>query len=182
MAIESKSFFSAKNTSALVLVVILVGIGAAIQTVAYPRYIDARDSPDWPTVSGTVIRSEVVLSTNDDGDTMYEAEIEYEYTVDGKDYTCDNVKVHDIGGSSNIRKGADETVEEYSLHSTVTVYYDADDPSNAALEPGATFQHKFLLYVGQAVVVLAVFILTGLVYRHVTRDDRAPEFSWNAET
>ena len=76
----------------------------------------ARQSEQWPVVSGKIIRSFVKTSSSE-GVTSYSADIKYAYTVQGVEHRSDVVV---IGGHSY---GANATVKRYPLGKEYGAYF-----------------------------------------------------------
>lgn len=113
---------------------ILILIGVVVFYFLGGTFLQAYTSPSWPTVQGQVIHSEVALHRDSDGDRMYSPDIAYNYTVNSQQY--DSSQVGMLDGSTSIRGTVQDTVKRYPSGTTVTVYYDPEDPANAVLEPG----------------------------------------------
>ena len=97
----------------------------------------ANASLNWPSTPGHVLESRVKesVSTDDEGGTSvtYAPHIRYEYTVMGTPYSSDHYQLGTQVFSSNLKK-AQEAVNARPVGSTVTVFYNPDDPAEAALE------------------------------------------------
>ena len=102
---------------------------------AKPVLTNARNSSNWPTVLGSITKSELDADTDSDG-TTYSADIEYEYAVNGDAYLGEIVWFGD-GYSSSARHSHQDIVDRYPVGAQVNVYYKPDDPFIAVLEPGA---------------------------------------------
>ncbi|MDD4205780.1 MAG: DUF3592 domain-containing protein [Candidatus Delongbacteria bacterium] len=119
----------------------------------------AKKSETWPTVEGKILSSEVVRKTssssNGGSSTTYHAEVEYEYTIDGKRYFSDRVSFGQYGSSD--RGHAAGIVNIYSPGETATVYYNPEDYNLAVLETGAGFGSWMMLIIG------SIFGIAGIV-------------------
>ena len=116
----------------------------------------AQASENWPTVQGVVEKSDVVRSTDSDGDTTYRAEIIYDYVVNDRSYESNKRRIGATSSSSN-SSGAYKVANQYPEGSTVTVAYNPEAPEEAVLEPGVFLESKILWYVG------LVFMILGLL-------------------
>jgi hypothetical protein len=126
----------------------------------------ARASLTWPSVQGRVIESRVVesRSTDSDGDTTttYRPYIKYEYQVIGTTFTSDKLAVGPAVSTSNYRK-SEEKVNRMPVGSTVTVYYNPDDPTDAVLEQRSNA--KLLLILGIIFAVIGLcFLCPAAIY------------------
>jgi len=125
-------------------------------------------SASWPRVSGTVIRSQTSSATDRDKDTgqrnvMYSADIEFQYRVNGRDYTTKTLHFGQTLGSG---ASADAEIRHmrYPEGATVSIAYDPKDPSVAAAEPGFSLESLWLVVAGLAFIlpcVMAAVIMYG---------------------
>lgn len=123
----------------------------------------ATESQNWPKVMGKITRAEIVeeLDTDEEGFTSktYKPEIEYQYTVGDNEFTSTRIS---FGGtrtySSN--KKAEETLTNYPLNESVSVFYNPQDSSESVLIQG-TKGTMGLIIVG--IVFLAVSIITSCI-------------------
>jgi len=83
---------------------------------------------NFSTTQGRIVRSEVGHGPM----SRRGVEIEYNYTVDGVDYTGHRYRYDD----HNVTLEWDATVEEHPRWSSQTVYYNPKNPADALLEPG----------------------------------------------
>ncbi|MDF1575545.1 MAG: DUF3592 domain-containing protein [Bacteroidales bacterium] len=109
----------------------------------------------WLKTVGTITKSEVD-SWMKDGNSQYEAVINYSYQVAGKQYNSSKITVGGSGSSSSMSR-AKSTVQHYPQGKTLDVFYDPGVPDSAVLKPG----------VGGGDIVLAgiplIFFIIGLL-------------------
>jgi hypothetical protein len=87
----------------------------------------------WAQTVGTVLSATVKIRRLG----QIRAEIPmviYSYEVDGRPYQSYRVRAGDDTGQIPVVTNASTTLDRYPVGSNVTVYYDPDDPANAALE------------------------------------------------
>lgn len=85
----------------------------------------------WPSVTGTVVKSEVKVRKTSEDYTEY-PDITYTYEVMGKAYRCKQILPGgEIGGM-----GVESTLKRYPMNAQVTVYYNPQNPKDAVLEAG----------------------------------------------
>jgi hypothetical protein len=87
----------------------------------------------WAQTVGTVLSATVKIRRLG----QIRAEIPmviYSYEVDGRPYQSYRVRAGDDTGQIPVVNTASVTLDRYPVGSNVTVYYDPDDPANAALE------------------------------------------------
>jgi hypothetical protein len=96
--------------------------------------LKARRAKAWPTVSGQIIRSELTRGASSRGGTTNYANVHYSYRVMGQDYQSDQVSPPILPGGRTGGMIAGSIVNKYPLGSTVTVYYNPENPADALLE------------------------------------------------
>lgn len=111
-----------------------------------PGLEEAKASQEWPSVQGTIERSQVVRKRRGSNKkTTYSADVIYRYSVAGESFESNQVR---FGGdvSSSSSKHAYKTTGLYPKGKRVTVYYNPKEPSAAVLEAGSNFSTKALYY------------------------------------
>jgi hypothetical protein len=134
---------------------ICFGLAALLMFLAARR--TSKQASAWPSVRGTIVKSEVEQFEERDSDGRYRKSyrpaIEYTYAVQGRELHGNQIKLMmQVSGSEGF---AARTVAKYPKDSAVEVHYDPGNPSNAALEnpTGATWII--------AVIALAMFALAA---------------------
>lgn len=92
--------------------------------------INGTSCSNWPLAQGTVTASSLKKVEKKWGES-YEAEIRYEYQVNGKTYSGDRIQF----GSSAFKDAA-ATVAKYPINAKIGVRYEKANPAASALEPG----------------------------------------------
>lgn len=143
---------------ALPLFLAAVGIGL----VAYCRVLASRAerSQFWPPATGTVTRSEVVMSSHQRS-SVYRALIEYTYRVGDQDYTGDTICA---GGTldTSMRRHAERRCAKYPLGASVPVFYDPSHPDRSCLEKTAEGVGLFTA-IGVGLIAVAALSLLGIL-------------------
>jgi len=148
---------------------ILVFLGGGIYLI-YRSVKDkqkAKLSLSWPSTVGKVIESRVVEShSTSDGDTTttYKPYVKYEYQVVGETFTSDKLSIGPAVSTSNYRK-SQEKVNRMPVGSTLTVFYNPDDPTDAVLEQRSNTTVMLILgivftVIGLCVILPIVIIMT----------------------
>jgi hypothetical protein len=127
---------------ALPAVAILAAIFGVAGFVRTRRLASA--SAGWPTVSGTVttsdvIEEEILDESNNDKAIIrkihrYQVDLRYAYEVGQRDFVGTAVN-WGWTGIYGLRELAETAASQYRQGQPVTVYYDPEQPRNAALEP-----------------------------------------------
>jgi hypothetical protein len=142
------------NPVTLGIIFALVG-GALFFLFALPPLQYSMASRSWPTVSGTVTRSDVDVWKSD-GKTHYQPDIAYAYFVDGRKYSSSKITVGDPPLDNSVAP-AKRMQAKYPVGEEVLVYYDPELPESSALEPG-TKSGDYLL-----AAICALFFISGLL-------------------
>jgi len=158
------------NANPITLGIVFALIGGAIFFLfAWPPLQYANTSKSWPSVPGTITKSEIDIWRSDNK-THYQTDIAYAYSVDGKKYTSSKITVGDPPLDNNVTP-AKRLQAEYPVGKDVDVYYDPELPESAALKPG-TKTGDYLL-----AGICAIFFFSGLLalYQGLKAKRRAAE-------
>lgn len=142
------------------VVVVAFGIGALLCMMAYAQWRMSRTAAGWPTVAGTIVRSEVesyeerVGGANGTLTTFYRPVLEYAYAVGGQEYRSAQIRLNvALSGAKTFAEGV---IGKYPQGTAVSVRYDPDNPSSAVLEnPGSV--SWYLLTLAVAAFAFAVW-------------------------
>ena len=126
---------------------------------------------DYRTTKGTVLSSEVGIGQSVNHTSagvssrlkeMYFPNVHYEYRVNGTDYENDNFWQERV--QINQIEKIEALVAKYPAGSSVTVYYNPDNPSNSFLEslPEVNFRP---MIIGIAIVALLIIVgISALIF------------------
>ena len=149
----------------------IILLGAAFVNYGFDQRTKAKESVNWPSITGKILNSEVEKRTSTTGtgssrktSTTYVAVIKYEYTLDGTTYTSDRIA---FGGKAATSAGS--LVNKYPKAKSVNVYYNPDDPKEAALETGLKNESWFFPGFG------AVWMIPGvlMVWKGIKSSNKA---------
>ncbi|MGD9639288.1 MAG: DUF3592 domain-containing protein [Alphaproteobacteria bacterium] len=161
-SIKNKSYKNSPKSNLWFSRVFLV-VGVVLFSFGAKEFVKARESVDWLNVPGKIISStlDVHRSVGTSSNTTYEAEVLYEYEVDGVVYNNNNVAYGFYSSSSpaNPRK----IVNRYPKDKQVVVYFKPDKPEESVLETGIQMQTLFTPILG------ALFIFVGLWWAKVSK-------------
>jgi Protein of unknown function (DUF3592) len=118
------------------LPLMLTGFGLVLLLFFINARRSSQQAASWPAVRGKIIRSEVEQYEERDSDgrlqTEYRPVVEFSYPVHGREYYGNQIK---RGLEVSAGKAyAEKVVTTYPVGSAVTVHYDPNDPTSAALE------------------------------------------------
>jgi hypothetical protein len=149
---------------------VLASLGTCLFFGGISAYVRSSASAAWPAVEGVITVSEIEVrqetrerrrGTSSIKERrvvdVYEADVKYTYTVDGKGYTGDRITYFSHATDSEAL--AREDVEKYPVGKKVPVHHDPEDPSTAVLEPGS---HVAMIIV-PAVLALLLWGLAATV-------------------
>ena len=148
-----------------VVAIVLLAVGAAVTWFSVRNVVRGLNSRNWPTVLGTVLASDVVISPNSDSDgstsTTFGAKITYQYEVEGQQFFGDRRTFAEYRSSSSAR--AHRIAHQYPPGSQVAVYYHPWRPELCVLEPGIRWHGFLVAGIGLSLVVLGLLGILGIV-------------------
>ncbi len=147
--------------------VLFLIVGIVVTLIGRSMLHEAGESENWPSTSGVIEASTVVQSREYDSSkkkskTVYRANIDYTYQVDGKKFYGDKIS---FGGTTTDRKAAYKLTSKYPKNAQVSVYYSPDEPENSVLEPGKTW----LTYIPFGSGILFAFVGVCLTLKPVLK-------------
>lgn len=151
----------------------LVAGGLALMALVGHEYLGIRQSTSWPSTPATLLLAQVATySSRNSNKATYAPEVEYEYEVDGKVYTSDNIAFGGPDFDRNKMGSADDVVKRWRNEPNLVAYYDPAHPDRACLQPGGTISFGIwgLFAAGVGLTLLGLFIAT----RRST-DEAAPD-------
>lgn len=160
------------NANPVTLGIIFAMVGGAIFFLfALPPLQYSAASRSWPTVAGTITRSDVDVWKRD-GKTHYQPDIAYTYSVENKMYSSSGITVGEPPLDNNATH-AKRLQGEYPVGTAVMVYYDPGLPESSALDPGVKSGDVMLASVSILFFVVGLFAL----FQGVRAKRRATEIS-----
>jgi len=130
---------------------ICLAIGLLCILVWLGNRTEAAATAKWPSVPGVITEMKITESRSSDGSTTKTAVVKYAYSVDGKSYQGDRVKV-ELMTSPSVAEG-------YPKGKPVTVFYNPEKAEESVLEQGGAGSWLTglvgvgcLLYAGYALV------------------------------
>jgi hypothetical protein len=141
----------------ILIPMIFMIIGLVLLFIYFRNLVKVRASQAWPTIQGIVIQSWVrkSSSTDDDGSVSYSyyPEVHYQYQVMGTEYQGNQIAFGPkVGGN---RSRAEKKIAKYPVGSSLTVYYQPDNPDIAVLERSLS---NLLLVMGIIFFLAGIFI------------------------
>lgn len=135
----------------LLLQLMRLGVCVFFLSAAATDYTSGEASKTWPTVQGKLTTAEL-KETKSKGETKLEANVQYDYTVNGKKYSGERVQ---FGGL--IFRDPAKVVDEIKNTKQLSVHYDPKQPEVSSIETGVNLNMILLQIAGALLmVVLAV--------------------------
>ncbi|MFY2559783.1 DUF3592 domain-containing protein [Corallococcus terminator] len=131
--------------SSLVLLVFVLpwtALTGVADYFAISTMVRQTQAASWPSVQGTITRSEVE-SVRSNKSTTYGLKVAYDYSVDGQRH--EGTRHRYASGRSGVRAYSEELVARYPLGASVPVYYRPGQPSEAVLQVGLDSTELFVL-------------------------------------
>ena len=125
--------------------IMIIGGWFAYQYLTKPLADEAEASKSWLKTEGIIAHSDIQRSRNNDGKTMYSADIRYEFYVEKELFEGDKISFGS-GFSSSSSSLAKKKLKKYPLNKKVDVYYDPEFPGSSVLNPGGSIWTKIIKY------------------------------------
>ena len=111
----------------------------------------------WPTIEAQVTRSRVTSGRDSDGTAMYNTEIEFRYTVKGKEYITPAASPYSSSSTREMKR----KVDKYAPSTFHSIRYNPADPNDIRFDVGYNFGFFFLpvLFGGMGVVFTVVSLV-----------------------
>lgn len=114
-------------------VLILGGIGYLLYKRNQQSSAARQIAQSWPGTPGTVLMSSVQSQHSGRSHSTYPVVV-YQYSVNGKTYQSQTIKAGEQFFNVRVVGQAQATVARYPIGTSVTVYYNAENPAESALE------------------------------------------------
>jgi hypothetical protein len=123
----------------------------------------------WPTVEAEVTESRVTTGRDSEGTTMYGTQMEFRYTVNGKEYVTPAASSYRTSSYTEMKRKADH----YASGTRHPIRYNPGNPDDIRFDVGYTFGFFFLpaLMSGMGVI----FGGLGITFLYVSRRQRGVE-------
>lgn len=146
---------------AIVLLVVLGGIGISIFQRGSWNAALASDSEKWIPAEGQILDSGYTLRASRKGRQVATIHIRYQYRVAGATYTGSNLSFENH--SSHLPDVAKAILKPYPPGATCTVYHDPQSPTNSVLERGSQSGNQLEMVIGIAIVLCGLFFFYDCV-------------------
>lgn len=153
-----------------------------VAVAVYGIYVMTRASAsnDWPSVEGTINRSEIDKNRDSDGGGYtYHARVSYRYFVDNVEYRSKRIRFGHV--STSDPHDARHYTNQFPEGEIVRIYYDPIAPNEAILLPGIHGGTWLLPIFGTVFAASGILLMWG--YRKALRikrdDDKSP---WRASS
>lgn len=131
----------------------------------------ANEAKNWPTTTGTIKSADVMAmerrirrSTSVASyriATYYAPQVKYVYQIQGVNYEAERLQMGEPLWSSDTAE-AEHHLTNYPIGTTVTVYYNPNDPSQATLSPKPTAGTRIQWIVAFALLALFIVIIYSM--------------------
>ena len=168
------------DISQLIVSVLAMAIGGAILVYAGISISRGSQRKSWSHTIGEVTTSEIEKNiSSEDGGTDYFPIVRYRYKVNLVEYESDFISRSEASFAIGNYKVAKAKIDRYKLNSKVKVYYNPDNPQEAALEIKTSTSGMILLIIlGISTLLCGLLLLFGtLVGAGVLADPIASRIS-----
>lgn len=126
-------------------------IGQALISFSAQAIISEYHRRDWPTVTGQIIRSNVI------GERAFRPNIVYQYELDGTVHTDSSSLDPASFGGRNARFNAAKTISsEYNVGDTITVWINPDDHTETRLVDHVFWAEYVKIFFGFALFLIGM--------------------------
>ncbi len=122
----------------------------------------------WPSTTGTILNSQVDVEYRTRGRDFYKPSVVYQYHVDYLEYTGARIHFTSSRGSTDKNKVEMILRDNYPKGAEISVYYNADNPSLAVLEPGLSPFAFWVKVIGFSSLVIGG-LLSPIVYKEFVK-------------
>ena len=142
--------------------VLFIALGLVIGAIG--AWLASGDTPlSWPAVDADVVESRIITSSssssrNRSSSTMYDIQVTFSYTVDGKPFTGQTVS----GSSSSSRSRAEGRLATYAVGSRHSIRHRPNDPNVIQFEVSP---FNVYLLPGGMLAMGAIFLFFGVLSR-----------------
>jgi hypothetical protein len=153
-------FSSVRNMGVLIAVGVLGIIAAVFLIRALASIRRARASRAWPSITGTILSSNVVAGRRPGRNGVsYHPSVMYEYHVNGQRYMGNRISFGAQVGTG-ISSWAQNKLAQYPVGASVAVHYNPLNPADAVLESGAAASWSMFLIPAILIVAMIVFLVS----------------------
>jgi hypothetical protein len=152
-------------TKAVALVFIPVGI-VLLATAGYTGNRQYTILKSWPTVEAEVSKSEVVRGHDSEGNTTYGVDLEFRYTVNGRQFVTPSSSPYRTSSYEGMRSKA----QAYAVGTRHPIRYNPDDPGEIRFDVGYNFGFFFVPFL--LGVMGIVFTAFGVGFLYASRAEK----------
>jgi hypothetical protein len=131
---------TAPMNASLILAVVWCGALGILDAMVLPGFVKQLRASDFPTTSGRIIRSIPKAPPRVQGKRRYRWTIVFRYSVDGQEWTGEQVSFGTVILGNGSRQ-AHQLTAEFPVGKEVTVFYNPSAPGQAVLRPGFLPDH-----------------------------------------
>ena len=142
----------------ILLLIPFILIAGGVLVVASRDFLRGRASENWPTVTGEVIESTVIIPTGTR--RTYAPMVSYRYQVNGVTLIGKRISFDSIPRRPFLGM-AERVVESYQVSQSVQVSVSPVDPCQCVLEPGAKPTTYLLMFGSGGLLVIGIVKLAG---------------------
>jgi hypothetical protein len=114
-------------------ILILGGLGIFLYRRSRQSNVARQATQSWPSTTGTVLASSIQIQRTGRSRSEIPAVV-YQYQVNGQSYQSHTIRAGEQYFNVRMAGQAQATVARYLIGTTVTVYYNPENPGQAALE------------------------------------------------
>lgn len=144
--------------ASIVLVSIFMVGGVLLAGYGFAQYQGQSESiNNAVNITATVTDTNIRTDSSRRGGIDYQAEVTFEYSYEGTDYSSDFIYPLDDDKEFNQESAAEEFLEDYSSGSQIDAYVNPSEPGNAFLTNTRSNEPLILMLIGGFMAVLGSY-------------------------
>lgn len=136
---------------------VLIASGIFVMGFGVNPILQTRDSASWSSTRGQIINSQLVTPRDTTAGLGFKATVEYQYDVEGRQFTGDRISFSDAYSSNE--EYHQEIVDKYFPGKRVEVFYNPSNPLESVLEKRFARQSFLWIFIGIVVFGLGLAAL-----------------------
>lgn len=140
----------------LVFVIPFLAGGGIALVYGLMGLVEGYQSKSWPVVEGIIIESDIQKRYHSDGDRVYKAEVNYQYTYQDQEYV--GTRIHSVSFSSDSVSSVNKLLKKYPVDMDVDVFVNPDNPEKSLLVSGAGFHAYLIILFGVIFSGVGIFL------------------------
>ena len=149
--------------------ILSTAMGSIVIIEATKIYQKARRSRNWSSTLGEIIERKVIKrdAQTSSKQNVFDAQIEYKYSVDGKELKGSQLNIGNLGTYSRRKTKVELQINKFTIGQEVLIYYNSSNPEQSSLSVGVGRYHIKEFIFGFIFLILGVALFgLGIILRN----------------